>query len=124
MVITMADIPRLIVHAFPLKQASMHSVHEKNVRHGHLSTLHIWPARRRLAVCRAETGDIEVSANEWAKACNMRQGYWLYAVYNCAKPSSRLVRVQDSFGNLLAKARGSMLIAAREGPQALLGDKS
>lgn len=47
------DKPRLIEHAFPLKQASLDSVHEKNVRHGHISTLHIWPARRPLAACRA-----------------------------------------------------------------------
>src|SRR4051794_39913965 len=44
---------RLIEIAFPLKQASLDSVHEKNVRHGHISTLHIWPARRPLAACRA-----------------------------------------------------------------------
>jgi putative DNA methylase len=49
----MNDFPRLIEHAFPLKQASLDSVHEKNVRHGHISTLHIWPARRPLAACRA-----------------------------------------------------------------------
>ncbi|MEI6149360.1 MAG: DUF1156 domain-containing protein, partial [bacterium] len=49
----MTDHPRLIEHAFPLKQASLDSVHEKNVRHGHISTLHIWPARRPLAACRA-----------------------------------------------------------------------
>src|SRR5579872_1941667 len=49
----MADQPRLIEVAFPLKQASLDSVHEKNVRHGHISTLHIWPARRPLAACRA-----------------------------------------------------------------------
>ena len=47
------DRPRLIERAFPLKQASIDSVHEKNVRHGHISTLHIWPARRPLAACRA-----------------------------------------------------------------------
>ncbi len=47
------DRPRLIERAFPLKQASLDSVHEKNVRHGHISTLHIWPARRPLAACRA-----------------------------------------------------------------------
>ncbi|MGQ0535500.1 MAG: DUF1156 domain-containing protein [Methanobacteriota archaeon] len=47
------DPPRLIERAFPLKQASLDSVHEKNVRHGHISTLHIWPARRPLAACRA-----------------------------------------------------------------------
>ena len=39
--------------AFPLQQVSLDSVHEKNVRHGHLSTLHIWPARRPLAASRA-----------------------------------------------------------------------
>src|SRR5262245_3632437 len=47
------DRPRLIEVAFPLKQASLDSVHEKHVRHGHISTLHIWPARRPLAACRA-----------------------------------------------------------------------
>ncbi|MEQ8974978.1 MAG: DUF1156 domain-containing protein [Coleofasciculus sp. C1-SOL-03] len=49
----MTDSPRLIEVAFPLKQTSIDSVHEKNVRHGHISTLHIWPARRPLAACRA-----------------------------------------------------------------------
>src|SRR5882672_6643593 len=44
---------RLIEQAFPLKQTSLDSVHEKNVRHGHISTLHIWPARRPLAAARA-----------------------------------------------------------------------
>jgi putative DNA methylase len=47
------DKRRLIEVAFPLKQTSLDSVHEKNVRHGHISTLHIWPARRPLAACRA-----------------------------------------------------------------------
>ena len=44
---------RLIEVVFPLKQVSLDSVHEKNVRHGHISTLHIWPARRPLAASRA-----------------------------------------------------------------------
>ena len=44
---------RLIEVAFPLKQVSLDAVHEKNVRHGHISTLHIWPARRPLAAARA-----------------------------------------------------------------------
>jgi len=49
----MNDKPRLIEVAFPLKQASVASVHEKSVRHGHISTLHTWPARRPLAASRA-----------------------------------------------------------------------
>ena len=44
---------RLIEVEFPLEQVSLDAVHEKNVRHGHISTLHIWPARRPLAACRA-----------------------------------------------------------------------
>ncbi len=46
---------RLIEEAFPLQKVSADSKHEKNVRHGHISTLHIWPARRPLAACRAVT---------------------------------------------------------------------
>ena len=48
-----SDTPRLIEVDFPLERVSIDSVHEKNVRHGHISTLHIWPARRPLAACRA-----------------------------------------------------------------------
>jgi len=44
---------RLIEAAFPLKETSIDAGHEKNIRHGHLSTLHIWPARRPLAAARA-----------------------------------------------------------------------
>lgn len=35
----------------------------------------------------------------------MRDGYWLYAVYDCATPRPRLVRVRDPFAKLLAKRR-------------------
>lgn len=79
--------------------------------------LSIRPANEKRSIevkGRAGTGNIEVSANEWAKACNMRHDYWLYAVYDCATPSPRLVRVQDPFARLLAKAKGSVLISPRE----------
>jgi adenine-specific DNA methylase len=49
----MLTTKRLIEVAFPLEQTSLDAAHEKYVRHGHLSTLHIWPARRPLAACRA-----------------------------------------------------------------------
>lgn len=50
----MADNPRLIEKAFLLRQVSLDSVHEKNAaRQGHIGTLHLWPARRPLAACRA-----------------------------------------------------------------------
>lgn len=42
----MTDFLRIIERAFPLKHASLDSVHEKSVGHGHISRLHIWPARQ------------------------------------------------------------------------------
>ena len=54
---------------------------------------------------RAGAGDVELSDNEWATACNLRGGYWLYAVYDCATPRPRLVRVRDPFGKLLVRSR-------------------
>jgi len=63
---------------------------------------------------RAGTGEVEVSDNEWSRACNLRERYWLYAVYDCATPKPQLVRVQDPFMRLLAKAKGSVLIGAKQ----------
>ena len=36
-----------------IKRISAHARREKSIRHGHISTLHIWWARRPLAACRA-----------------------------------------------------------------------
>ena len=63
---------------------------------------------------RAGSGAVEVSENEWAAACNLRDRYWLYVVFDCATPRPRLVKVRDPFGRLLAKAKGSVVIAASE----------
>jgi len=38
---------------FPIKAVSAEGAREKNIRHGHISTLHIWWARRPLVVSRA-----------------------------------------------------------------------
>ncbi|MFC2125662.1 DUF1156 domain-containing protein [Bacteroidota bacterium] len=44
---------RFIEESFPVKEVSVESAREKNIRHGHISTLHIWWARRPLASSRA-----------------------------------------------------------------------
>jgi len=44
---------RFIEQSFPVKEVSVESAREKNIRHGHISTLHIWWARRPLASSRA-----------------------------------------------------------------------
>jgi adenine-specific DNA methylase len=43
---------RFIEESFPVKEVSFESAREKNIRHGHISTLHIWWARRPLASSR------------------------------------------------------------------------
>lgn len=44
---------RFIERTFPVGRVSENSAREKNIRHGHISTLHIWWARRPLASSRA-----------------------------------------------------------------------
>jgi putative DNA methylase len=45
--------PKLIEVALPLEDINTASAHEKNVRHGHPSTLHLWWTRKPLASARA-----------------------------------------------------------------------
>ncbi|CEP69111.1 SNF2-related [Moorella glycerini] len=63
---------------------------------------------------RASIGDIELSENEWARACNLRHRYWLYVVYDCASAHPRLLRVQDPFGKMLARRKGGVVIGEQE----------
>ena len=44
---------RLIEVDLPIRRISAHARREKSIRHGHISSLHIWWARRPLAACRA-----------------------------------------------------------------------
>lgn len=49
----MQQAKKLIEVAMPIKEISAESVRDKSIRHGHISTLHLWWARRPLPVCRA-----------------------------------------------------------------------
>jgi len=103
----MNDKPRLIEVAFPLKQASLDSVHEKNVRHGHISTLHIWPARRPLAACRAaliatllpDPGDSE----ERAKILEKLAGHVVPTIKKKKMPSGKIeeIKAEETVGGVL-----------------------
>jgi len=63
---------------------------------------------------RAEIGTVELTENEWIKACNLRDRYWLYVVYDCATPKPHLIRVQDPFSKLVVKTKSSVVIDRRE----------
>ena len=62
---------RFIEESFPVKEVSVESAKEKNIRHGHISTLHIWWARRPLASSRATNYAALIPApkdiDEWNK---------------------------------------------------------
>lgn len=67
----MNDTRRFIEESFPVKEVGEASAREKNIRHGHISTLHIWWARRPLAASRATAyaalTPAPQDAEEWAK---------------------------------------------------------
>jgi hypothetical protein len=54
---------------------------------------------------RAASGLVEITDNEWARACNLRDQYWLHVVFDCGTQFPRLHRIRDPFGSLLAKTR-------------------
>ncbi len=53
-----------IEDSFPVKEVSQESAREKNIRHGHISTLHIWWARRPLASSRTTIYSALIPAKE------------------------------------------------------------
>jgi len=59
---------------------------------------------------RAGTGDVFLQDNEWAKAANLRDRYWLYVVLGCASASPALLRIQDPFGRLTGTTKGGMAL--------------
>ncbi|MBI5470885.1 MAG: DUF3883 domain-containing protein [Ignavibacteriae bacterium] len=74
-----------------------------------LLSLHLDGTKRCIEVKgRSGTAEVQMYDNEWAKACNLRNQYWLFVAYDCATPSPRLVRVQDPFGKLLARQFSSV----------------
>ncbi|WP_176229129.1 DUF1156 domain-containing protein [Candidatus Hakubella thermalkaliphila] len=49
----MRNDTRLIEDYLPIREISAESSREKSIRRGHISTLHLWWARRPLVACRA-----------------------------------------------------------------------
>ncbi|MGL5134875.1 MAG: protein NO VEIN domain-containing protein [Planktothrix sp.] len=64
--------------------------------------------RRRLLIAYEQANGATV--NEWVSACNLRDRYWLYVVFDCASSHPRLFRIQDPFGKLIVKTKTSVVI--------------
>ena len=66
--------------------------------------LSLRPTGERVAIevkGRADFGSVELTENEYIQACQQQDHYWLYAVFECAKPRPRLCRVQNPFRKLI-----------------------
>lgn len=63
----MIDDLRLIEDYLPIEAISAEASREKSVRKGHISTLHLWWARRPLVACRAAVYGALVPADRWVK---------------------------------------------------------
>ena len=66
---------RFIEESFPVKEVSVHSAREKNIRHGHISTLHIWWARRPLASSRATIYAALIPAPDTLEEWNRKRNF-------------------------------------------------
>jgi hypothetical protein len=75
----LTDRKHLIELSIPLDVISAQSAREKSIRHGHISTLHIWWARRPLAACRAATSETRAATSRptWGRAA-LPSGSHLY----------------------------------------------
>jgi len=79
----MTDDRRLIEDYLPIQAISAEASREKSVRKGHISTLHLWWARRPLVACRAGV----YGALAHADLCNV--------VWDLLGPAPELVRIQN-----------------------------
>src|SRR3989449_10964567 len=68
----MADDLRLIEDYLPIEAISAEASREKSVRKGHISTLHLWWARRPLVACRAAVYGALVQADRWVRDVDLK----------------------------------------------------
>ena len=71
------------------------------------------PGGERVAIevkGRVGFGTVELTENEYIQACQLQDGYWLYTVFECAKPQPRLCRVQNPFKKLIVNEKKRFVI--------------
>lgn len=100
---------RLIEEAFPIKEVSAEAAREKSIRHGHISTLHLWWARRPLASSRATNYAALVSTpkdiGEWRRELDF--------IIDLCRWENSLDR------ELMSRARRNILHASSDPPRVL-----
>src|ERR1700712_2853815 len=103
---------RLIEVDLPIARISAHARREKSIRHGHISSLHIWWARRPLAACRAV-----ICAALWPDPADERcpPAFRVAAMQTITAFAKRISRTLDLLGTCGEETRGRWEKLASEG---------
>src|SRR5260370_16881821 len=88
----MIDNQRLIEDYLPIEAISAEASREKSVRKGHISTLHLWWARRPLVACRAAVYGALVPADRWVKDIDLKNADGNYVAAFHSTTNRRLTR--------------------------------
>jgi len=109
----MTNDRRLIEDYLPIEAISKEASREKSARKGHISTLHLWWARRPLVACRAAVygaltevkGRVHrrpafIPRDERHKAAHLADAYWLYVVWDPLPEASNPPTIQNSAAKL------------------------
>lgn len=107
------DDKRLIEDFIPLQAISEESSREKSLRHGHISTLHLWWARRPLVACRAAVYASLVPADFHAPANGNGKSRASLARANAARFMTALCKYPGN-PKIIAEAVQNILKAHRQ----------
>jgi putative DNA methylase len=109
----MNDDKRLIEDYLPIEAISKEASREKSVRKGHISTLHLWWARRPLVACRAAVYGALVPASRFAPKNGPEEKRGSLTRANAAKFVERLCKYPGDPGTI-AEAQRHILEAHAE----------
>ena len=109
----MTDDRRLIEDFLPIQAISAEASREKSVRKGHISTLHLWWARRPLVACRAAVYGALVPASRFRPANGPEEKRDSLARANAARFVERLCKYPGT-PQVIAEAQKHILEAHAE----------
>nr|MBA2449691.1 DUF1156 domain-containing protein [Chloroflexota bacterium] len=109
----MVDDRRLIEDYLPIQAISKEAAREKSVRKGHISTLHLWWARRPLVAARAAVYGALVPASQFAPADGSTVNARSLGRANAAKFVERLCKYPGD-PKVIAEAQRHILAAHAE----------
>ncbi len=76
---------------------------------------HATPRQKGIEVKgRSGIGDVDLTENEWSKACNQRDRCWPNVVFDCGTAEPGFLRVQDPFKKLVVESKRAVIGTAQD----------